>query len=203
MENNFTIRLIKENDASSVLDIYKPYVLGTAITFEYNVPTLEEYLERIKVNTSEYPWLVCIQNEKIIGYAYASKFRYKTAYQWSPESTIYLSPEVHGKGIASVLYRTLFAILNLQGYFNVYAGVAIPNPKSESLHLALGFKEIGVFQNIGYKLGKWHDTRWFQLKLKEHTDHPSPPKKTGDIEHTSGFAQIITEANHSLNSLQH
>jgi L-amino acid N-acyltransferase YncA len=123
VENNFEIRLVKEHDASALLDIYEPYVLNTAITFEYDVPTIDEYSERIKGNTSEYPWLVCTQNEKIIGYAYASRFRYKTAYQWSPESTIYLSPDVQGKGVARVLYETLFSVLSLQGYFNVYAGV--------------------------------------------------------------------------------
>jgi L-amino acid N-acyltransferase YncA len=198
MENNFEIRLVKENDAPTLLDIYKPYVLNTAITFEYDVPTIEEYVERIKANIAEYPWLVCTLNKKIIGYTYASKFRYRAAYQWSPESTIYLSPDVQGKGIGSILYRTLFSILSLQGYFNVYAGVAIPNAKSEGLHLALGFKEIGVFENIGYKLGRWHDTRWFQLKLKEPVDQPAPPLKVGDIKHTPELVQIITEANHSL-----
>ncbi|MFA6060262.1 MAG: N-acetyltransferase family protein [Taibaiella sp.] len=201
MENNFEIRLIKENDASAILEIYKPYVLNTAITFEYDVPTIDEYLERIKVNTSEYPWLVCTLNEKIIGYAYASKFRYRTAYQWSPESTIYLSPDVQGKGIARILYKTLFSILELQGYFNVYAGVAIPNAKSEGLHLAVGFTEIGVFKNIGYKLGRWHDTRWFQLILKEHESHPAPPEKIGGIENTPELKQIIAEANNELNTL--
>jgi phosphinothricin acetyltransferase len=201
VENNFAIRLIKENDAAAILDIYKPYVLNTAITFEYDVPTIDEYSERIKANTSEYPWLVCTQNEKIVGYAYASKFRYRTAYQWSPESTIYLSPDVQGRGIAGVLYQTLFSILRLQGYFNVYAGVAIPNTKSEGLHLALGFKEIGVFENIGYKLGKWHNTRWFQLKLREHVDQPVPPGKIMDIQNTLELKQIIAEANSSLNTL--
>lgn len=200
MENNFEIRFIKESDVSALLNIYRPYVLDTAITFEYDVPTIEEYLERIKVNTAEYPWLVCTLNEKIIGYAYASKFRYRTAYQWSPESTIYLSPDVHGKGIAKILYRALFSILSLQGYFNVYAGVALPNAKSEGLHLTLGFKEIGVFENIGYKLGKWHDTKWFQLKLKEHVDQPATPSKVGSIKHTPELIQIITEANESYNT---
>jgi phosphinothricin acetyltransferase len=202
MENNFEIRFVKENDAPAILEIYKPYVLHTAITFEYDVPAIDEYLEWIKVNTSEYPWLVCTLNEKIVGYAYASKFRYRTAYQWSPESTIYLSPDAQGKGIAGVLYRTLFSILELQGYFNVYAGVAIPNAKSEGLHLALGFKEIGVFENIGYKLGKWHNTRWFQLKLKEHTEQPESPLKVDSIKHRPELAQIIMEANRLLNKLQ-
>ncbi len=108
MANKFTIRLIEESDAGDVLEIYKPYILDTVITFEYEVPTLEEFTKRIKAVISEYPWLVFLLEDKIAGYAYASKHRDRTAYQWSVDSAVYLSPAVHGKGIARILYEISF-----------------------------------------------------------------------------------------------
>lgn len=198
MNNNYSIRLITENDAQAVLSIYEPYVLNTIISFEYEVPTLDEYLQRIKTNTEDYPWLVCLHENKIVGYAYASKHRYRTAYQWSPESTVYLSPEVHRKGIARILYETLFALLRLQGHFNVYAGVGLPNEKSVGFHRALGFEEIGIFKKVGYKLGNWHDTHWFQLVLTEHTLNPSAPKKLNEITTTEAFRDILSKANEAV-----
>ncbi|MBI5916263.1 MAG: N-acetyltransferase [Bacteroidetes bacterium] len=198
MDNQLTIRLITESDASEVLEIYKPYVLDTIISFEYEVPTLEEYLQRIKTHTAEYPWLVCLQGDKIIGFAYASKHRYRTAYQWSPESTVYLSPEVHRKGIARILYATLFSMLRYQGYFNVYAGVGLPNEKSVGFHKAAGFEEIGIFRKVGYKHGHWHDTHWFQLHLAEHIQHPPIPKKMKEVENEVGFQAILALANEQL-----
>jgi len=201
VENNFEIRLILPGDVQGVLEIYKPYVLNTSITFEYDVPTVEEFSERIETITSEYPWLVCTQNNKILGYAYACKHRYRMAYQWSPESTIYLSPGIHGKGIARILYETLFAILRLQGYFNVYAGVGLPNERSEGFHRALRFEVIGDFKKIGYKFGKWHDTRWFQLHLHEHIDNPPMPISIKIIKRHLEFLTILHSANRRLENI--
>ena len=200
MTHDLIIKFVKIEDAPSLLSIYSQYVVNTAITFEYDVPSLEEYVQRIEKNTSEFPWLVCFRNDEIVGYAYASKFRYRTAYQWSPETTIYLSPLIHGKGIAKILYETLFSILRSQGYFSVFAGIAIPNDKSEGLHIGTGFVEIGVFKNIGYKLGAWHSTRWYQLKLKDYTNEPSIPVSINRFKLTPEFENIITEANLRLNN---
>ncbi len=198
MDNKYSIRLITESDANEVLEIYKPYVLNTIISFEYEVPTLEEYLQRIKINTADYPWLVCLHNNKLIGYAYASKHRYRTAYQWSPESTVYLAPEVHRKGIARILYETLFSLLQLQGHFNVYAGVGLPNEKSVGFHKALGFEEIGIFRKVGFKLGNWHDTHWFQLHLTEHILNPPTPKTLIEVAASSAFQSILETANEKV-----
>ncbi len=195
MKGKYSIRLIKESDAQAVLDIYKPYVLDTIISFEYEVPTLDEYVQRIKTNTIYYPWLVCLRADKIIGFAYASKHRYRTAYQWSPESTVYIAPEVHRKGIARILYETLFELLRLQGYFNVYAGVGLPNVKSIAFHKALGFEEIGIFKKVGYKHGNWHDTHWFQLHLKEHVLNPPTPQKLIEVESSAEFKDCLKRAN--------
>jgi L-amino acid N-acyltransferase YncA len=131
MTNRLEIRLINDGDAASSLEIYRHYVRSTVISFEYEVPDLNEFRKRIEHITSKYPWIVCVSNNEIIGYAYASDFRYREAYSWSCESTIYLKEGHQGKGTGRILYETLFKILNLQGYYNVFAGLAIPNEKSE------------------------------------------------------------------------
>lgn len=200
MENTFEIRLINESDAHYVLDIYKYYVENSIISFEYEAPSIEEYLQRIRVNTEKYPWLVCLFNNKIKGFAYGSTHRYRTAYQWSPESTIYIAPDFHTKGIGRILYKTLFEILQLQGYYNVFAGVALPNQKSIGFHQSMGFEEIGIFKKVGYKHGNWHDTHWFQLSLNEHTLEPKNPIELKEILLTEEFSSILKSANKQLNN---
>ncbi len=169
---NPEIRLITLQDAQQALDVYAPFVKNTAVTFEYSVPTLQDFTDRIITNTVDYPWLVCIYNNTVLGYAYGSRHRYKTAYQWSVESTIYLAPEIQNKGIGKIMYNALFSILKLQGYYSVFAGVALPNEGSEKLHTSMGFEEIGVFNKIGFKLNQWHDVKWFQLDLKQTNSTP-------------------------------
>jgi phosphinothricin acetyltransferase len=192
------IRRVESKDADEILAIYAPYVISTAITFEYDVPTVEEIKNRIAHHTAEYPWLVCTLNEKVIGYAYATRHRPRAAYQWSPESSIYLSQDFHGKGIARALYSTLFSILRLQGHVNVFAGVLIPNARSERLHRSLGFEHIGDFKNIGYKLGAWHTVRWFQLQLREHLFNPPLPKPIGEVESSTEYREILDAAKEQL-----
>lgn len=194
----FNIRLVDLNDSKAVLDIYQPYVENTIISFEYDVPDIQEWQMRIKNITAEYPWLVCEYDNEIIGYAYGSRHRYRTAYSWAVESTIYLSDKFHRKGIAKILYETLFEALKLQGHVNVYAGVTVPNVKSEEFHQAAGFYEIGYFKKIGFKFGAWHDTRWFQLHLVEHPTNPIKPKTLDEIRHTSEFKTIIETGNSKL-----
>jgi phosphinothricin acetyltransferase len=200
MTDSFNIRLIDLNDAKATLEIYRPFVEKTVISFEYDVPDLQEWETRIKTNTAKYPWLVCEYNNEIIGYAYGSKHRYRTAYSWSAESTVYLSDKFHRMGIAKVLYETLVNLLKLQGYVNVYAGVTVPNEKSEAFHQALGFYEVGVFKKTGFKFGAWYDTRWFQLHLAEHSINPSKLKTLSEIQNTPAFEAILRSANAKLSS---
>lgn len=195
MENAFKIRLVERGDTARILEIYAYYVTNTIISFEYEPPSEAEFAERIQDATAEFPWLVCLQNEKIIGYAYAHKHRFRSAYQWSPESSVYIDPDFHTRGIGRILYETLFAVLRLQGYFNVYAGVGLPNEKSVGFHRALGFEEIGIFKKVGYKHGNWHDTHWFQLHLAPHITEPPAPKIIGEIKTHAAFEQLIAGAN--------
>ncbi|MGV3508047.1 MAG: GNAT family N-acetyltransferase [Sphingobacteriaceae bacterium] len=198
--DKYSIRLITEDDARDALNIYKPYVQNTIISFEYEAPEIDEYTQRIKLYTADYPWLVCLQDQKIIGYAYAGKYGQRKAYQWSVESSIYLYPEAQGKGIAKVLYETLFSMLRLQGYFNVYAAISVPNEASLNFHKALGFKMIGAFEKAGYKMGNWHDVHWLQLQLIEHLHDPPEPRKIGEIVRGIQFQDIMQAANEKLNT---
>ncbi len=201
MDPKYSIRLITERDADEVLSVYKYFVDNTIVSFEYEAPTRDEYLQRIITNTEKYPWLVCLRNNEIVGFAYGSTHRYRTAYQWSPESTIYLSPGFHTKGIGRILYETLFLLLKLQGYYNVFAGITLPNEKSVGLHRALGFEEVGIFRNIGYKHGNWHHTHWFQLDLTEHILDPPTPKNLNEVIATSAFQSILATANERVRKI--
>src|SRR6476646_1809305 len=125
------IRMIDLNDAEATLNIYTYYVEHTAISFEYTAPTLQDWKERIQTNTENYPWIVCEVNDEIIGYAYSSQHKSRTAYQWSVDSAIYFSKDFHSRGFGSLLYNTLFDILRMLGYVNVIAGITMPNEKSE------------------------------------------------------------------------
>lgn len=196
--NNFEIRLIQDTDSHAVLAVYKPYIESTAITFEYDVPDSETFLERIKNVTAGYPWLVCLQDNEVIGYAYASKYRDRAAYQWAAEAAIYLKVDVHRKGIARILYQALFEILRLQGYTNLYAIITLPNEKSVGFHQAMGFEEIGIFRKVGYKLGKWHDVIWFEKHLKEHGEAPHIPVKMAEVWNNESVFSIIEQANKKL-----
>lgn len=199
MEVSYFIRLISaETDAEACLKVYEPYVSYTPITFDYKVPEVKEFQSKIKDTIREYPWLVCLKNNQIEGYAYASRHRYKTAYQWSVESTIYLTEQLQGKGIGSILYETLLALLKIQGFYNVYAGVTVPNKKSESLHNKLGFEEIGIFKNIGFKSGVWHDVQWFHKVLEGYKINPDLPLKMEDLINSDAYHSLLFEANNKL-----
>lgn len=202
MNSQFSIRLISENDAPEVLGIYAPFINNTIISFEYEAPSVDEFLQRIQNIILEYPWLVCLHGTKIIGYAYASQHKQRKAYQWSCESTVYIAPEFHNKGIARILYNTLFSILKIQGYFNVYAGVSLPNQKSVGFHQSFGFKKIGIYKKTGYKFGAWHDVAWFYFHLKKHIDNPPEPKTIQAIINTETFRQILGNANKSLKKIK-
>jgi L-amino acid N-acyltransferase YncA len=181
MSDQLSIRAATAEDCGRILSIYGYYVKNTIVSFEYEVPGLDEMESRMQNIQAKYPYLVAELNGIIVGYAYAADFRYRSAYQWSPESTIYLSHEIHGKGIGHILYSRLFELLRLQGFYNVFGGVGLPNEASVKLHLKCGFTVVGTYRNIGYKHKGWHSTQWFQLILDEHPIEPAPPKKPGEL----------------------
>lgn len=191
MNHNLQLRFYKEGDEERLLQIYTPYVTHSSVSFEYEIPSLEEWTQRIRSIAEEFPFIVCTDNDEVVGYAYAGKHRSRKAYSWSCECTVYLDAKHHGQRIGRVLYQCLFDLLRLQGYYNVYAAVTVPNPRSESFHLACGFSEIGYFTKTGYKFGRWHDTRWFQLHLAEHHTGPAPVVSFSNLQHSTTAQDIL------------
>ncbi len=186
-----TLRLANKDDAKDLVDIYSQYI-DTQITFEYDLPSVEEFSNRISEISRTFPYLVCEIDGLIKGYAYAHKFRERTAYQWSVELSIYLSRDCHSKGIGKKLYRALIDILKLQGVQMAYSGVTMPNPKSEGLHEALGFQESGVWRNCGYKCNSWHSVKWYELEIGTLSTNPQPIISIGDI--SKEKIQLILES---------
>lgn len=167
------IRIAEVNDAEAILGIYAPYVTDTAITFEYEVPDLHEFTERIRHVLKRYPYLVAEKNDRIVGYAYASAFKGRAAYDWSVETSIYVDMCCRGHGVGIQLYDALEIILKKQNILNSYACIAYPNPESIHFHEKLGYRTIGHFQRCGYKLGTWYDMIWMEKMLGEHTAIPA------------------------------
>lgn len=166
------IRYATIEDALQILDIYRPIVEQFPISFETEVPTQGKIRERI--NNAKL-WLVCEIDGIIAGYAYASSHRTRAAYQWAVDVSVYVHEDYRKRHIGKALYTSLFALLKEQGYFNAYAGIALPNPASVRLHESMGFTPIGVYQKVGYKLGQWHDVGWWHLTLSDPTGNPQPP----------------------------
>lgn len=194
MQINKNIRLATEADSASILEIYSPYITDTVITFEYEVPTIMAFSKRITNIQKKYPWLLCEVNGIVVGYAYAAEYMQRKAYDWSVDFSIYINHKYHRKKIGKALYFALFELLVLQGYYNAYAGITLPNIKSEGLHQSFGFNPIGVYQNVGYKFDNWHDVKWFQLKIQDCSKSPTTPKTINDINNTPEFNTIIQKA---------
>ncbi|MBK26836.1 MAG: GNAT family N-acetyltransferase [Halobacteriovorax sp.] len=159
------IRNVEKKDIQGILDIYTPFILDSITTFETEVPSLEEFEKRVLETNKKFPWLVAVENDVVLGYAYGSEHRSRCSYQWSCESSVYLAPEARRKGLGKKLYLELFKILKSQGFIQVLAGAALPNEASVGLHKAMGFTEVGTYKKIGYKKGRWIDTYWMQLEL--------------------------------------
>jgi L-amino acid N-acyltransferase YncA len=176
------IRLATINDASGIAEIYRPIVESTPISFETEPPDEHEIQRRVLETLPAHPWLVCEQEGRVAGYAYAIRHRARAAYQWSVDTSVYMHSDFRRRGIGRGLYVSLFRILAAQGYFNAYAGIALPNAGSVGLHESVGFKAIGVYRNVGYKLGAWHDVGWWQLALQPPVASPRPALSIAQIQ---------------------
>lgn len=181
-KNNLIFRFATEKDAEEILNIYKPYIENTTITFEYEVPTIVEFRERIREILEEYPYIVCVYEGKITGYAYAHKIWSRAAYQWDAELSVYTDENYAGNGIGKKLYKILIEILKLQNVVNIYALVTYPNKSSEKLHNYFGFKKVALFENSGYKFGKWIGVTWFEKAISKYPKNPNPIKKVSEID---------------------
>lgn len=187
-----TMRLATPDDAEQVRAIYAPYC-STPISFEFEPPNVAEMRNRLAKVLGQYPWLLCEDGGELLGYVYATQHRERAAYRWSVDTAVYVRQGQQRRGIGRALYTSLLAVLPLQGFVNAFAGVTVPNPASVGLHEAIGFILIGVYRQVGFKCGAWHDVAWFQRQLQARPDEPSPPKQLEDIQHTSEWKEALNE----------
>ena len=166
------IRVATPDDAARLVEIYRYYVENTTITFEYDVPTVKEFRERIENTLKMFPYLVAEENGVIIGYCYASPFKARKAYSLSVEMSIYVDKDSCGQGIGVELYQRIEEYLKMQNVINMTAGISYPNEHSEGFHNKSGYKKVAHFEKVGYKLGKWVDVIWMEKFIGEHTDNP-------------------------------
>ncbi|NQN91599.1 N-acetyltransferase [Streptococcus suis] len=159
------IRNAQVEDAANLVAIYAPYVEKTAITFETQVPAVEDFANRIEKTLKKFPYLVAVDEGQIVGYAYASTYYARAAYDWTVELSVYVQKEARGKGIGTLLYTALEEELTARGFKNFLACIALPNPASIALHEKRGYQQVAHFKKVGYKFGTWHDIVWLQKSL--------------------------------------
>lgn len=175
------IRAALVTDAEAMLDIYAPLVRSTAKSFEFEPPSLADFRERIAVYSRTAPWLVCLLDDMLAGYAYATPFRARPAYQWTVEVAVYVSDMCQRRGVARALYAALLELLSRQGFRTAIGVIVLPNPASVVLHESFGFELIGVFPGVGFKLNAWHDTGWWTKTLNIQTSPPGPLRLPGEV----------------------
>ena len=178
---DFTIRAASPEDAAAILAIYAPYVRDTAITFEYEVPSLAEFRSRIQNTLDRYPYLAALRGDRIVGYAYAGPFKDRAAYDWSAELTVYVDMRERRQGIGRRLYEALESALKDMGILNLYACIAVPETEdpyltddSEAFHAHLGFETVGTFRNCGQKFGRWYHMIWMEKIIGPHLPNQPP-----------------------------
>lgn len=171
-----TIRIALPSDAQAIADIYAPIVRDTTVSFELEPPSAQEMGTRVSATLSTLPWLVSLdEHGSINGYVYAGKHRDRAAYQWSVDVTAYVRTDSRRQGVGRRLYARLFEELVRLGYFQAFAGIALPNDGSVGLHESLGFELIGVYRRVGFKQGAWRDVGWWQKELQPPRLQPCAP----------------------------
>lgn len=179
-----SVRFAREEDLPAMLSIYAPYVENTAVSFEYTVPTPEEFTARFREIRSQFPWLVWEEQGKVLGYAYGSAPFERAAFSWCAEPSVYLHPSVHRRGIGRKLYGALETLLKLQGYTLLYALVTTDNAPSVAFHLSCGYRHLATFPNCGFKLGAWHGIIWLEKVLSSVILPKQFPAPIGDVVET-------------------
>lgn len=181
-EQTVSIRLARIEDAPALQAIYAPYVRDTAITFEYEPPSVEVFAERMRATMKRYPYLVAELDGRAVGYAYAGTFKGRPAYDWAVETSIYVARGHAGTGVGRALHDALERALAAQGMLNMYACIAVPAGKddetltrnSQHFHEHMGYRLVGEFYRCGYKGGRWYSMVWMEKMLGEHRpDQPA------------------------------
>ncbi len=169
------VRQAREADVPAILDVYRPYIETTAITFEYDVPTEAAFLARFRDITARGPWLAAEEDGRLLGYAYLDRAFSRAAYQWAADLSVYLRPEARRRGLGRLFYSLLEAMAARMGYQVVYGLVTSENTGSCRFHEALGYRQAGLLADCGYKLGRWHGVRWYEKRLCPPAPPAGPP----------------------------
>ncbi|MEF9925135.1 MAG: N-acetyltransferase family protein [Raoultibacter sp.] len=189
------LRLATPADAQALQAIYAPYI-AQAVTFEYDVPSVEEFRTRIAQRYLRYPYLILEEEGQPLAYAYASLYKQRAAYQWDVELSVYVTQGCAKKGCGRILYTALLAILEAQGVRNAFGIVGMPNENSKRLHAALGFAQVGVQLRAGYKCGAWHDVLIYQKSIGSFDTPPAPIIPMVDLDEAV-IAPLLAAALHA------
>jgi phosphinothricin acetyltransferase len=185
------IRLAREDDGASLAEIYDPIVRDTPISFETQPPDAAGMAGRVRQTLAQYPWLVYERDGVVVGYAYGSQHHVRDAYQWAVNVTVYIDERSRRAGVGRALYTSLFRILVAQGYYRACAGITLPNPGSVGLHEAMGFVPVGVYRDVGFKLGRWHDVGWWQRSLQGRPGIPAPPRSVAAVQQSAQWPALL------------
>jgi L-amino acid N-acyltransferase YncA len=176
MREPVIVRTATTADAEAIAGIYTPVVRHSPASFEEEPPDAVE-LERRMRALPRLPWLVAqTPDDRVVGYAYAAQHRRRPAYRWSADSSVYVEPSHHGRGVGRLLYERLIEEMTALGYVSLFAGIALPNDASVGLHEAVGFRPVGVYRSVGFKHGQWRDVGWWQRPLAEPPASPAEPR---------------------------
>ena len=185
-----TIRTACPEDAGQIRDIYAHYVLHTAVTYEYEVPSLKEMRDRIEHTLRKYPYIAAEEKGEILGYAYAGPFKQRAAYDWGVETSIYVSKDARGRGIGKRLLDSLEEALRRQNILNANACIAVPGDKEDQyltfdsvhFHEKMGYQTVGTFHSCACKFDRWYNMIWMEKMLGRHTVPPAPVIPFPDLE---------------------
>jgi phosphinothricin acetyltransferase len=189
----FVIRPAQADDGAAVAAVYGPYVRDTAVSFEVEPPTGVVMAERIIGTLGTHPWLVAEREGVVVGFAYAGKHSQRAAYRWTVDVTVYVRDTERRSGVGRQLYQVLLGTLRLQGFRSAFAEIVLPNSGSVRLHESMGFRHIGIHNDIGHKLGRWHDIGYWRLGLADGTDPPSEPVLFSELMHTPTFGDVLKQ----------
>jgi L-amino acid N-acyltransferase YncA len=175
------LRPAEAADAGAIAAIYAPHVVAGVASFEVEAPDAAAIVGRMTACGGLYPWIVAVEDGRVLGYAYAGRFREREAYRWTAETTVYLAEAAQGRGVGRLLYGALVATLTRQGFTRAVGAIALPNAASAALHEALGFCCAGVLHGVGYKHGRWIDVGYWQRGLAAVEAAPVEPRRFGEV----------------------
>ena len=182
MHANVDVVRVTQEHLPSIASVSNEAIRTTAANFNTAPESLEHWQHEWERTHQQFPWLVSLAHDsRVTGFAKASAYKGRCAYNWTPEVTVYVDPAHHRQGVGRSLYQMLLHLLRLQGYNTCVAGITIPNDASEGLHAALGFRKIGVLHRAGWKFGAWHDVAYWQRQLQEEGWEPGSIRTVDEV----------------------